>query len=249
MEKNERKRIEEAVSYGIAAYLARRKAMIPPFVERHFSFRGAFALQRRTLLHDIYKVPVKGLWALPAFAAHGADFLCAKLGAARVRARLRKILSGRTTRYQEIINWVIQTELLELPCVQGSRIATKDALFHYVLEEPEVEGVCADYLAGGKARSQSTAFRQALEANLAEYKKTRLAVSELAGNIIPLASGYAALQKATPSLLSASTAAARTLAQQLAINHFASDLPGECRSPTRKEEAVYRTNARRAFRC
>jgi len=220
MEQDERRRIEEAVTRGIATYVASRTAKIPEFVEQHFSFRGALALQRRSVLHDIYKVPVNAVWALPAFAAHGMGYLCEKLGAVQVGARLSKVPSGMTTRYQEEINWVIQTELLELPGSQGSRTATKDALLQYILEEPEVAAVCADYLADIEAHSQSPAFRQALEANLAEYGKTRLAVSELAGNLITLASGYAAFQKATPGLLSASTATATALAQHLAINQF-----------------------------
>src|SRR5262249_62145355 len=56
--------------------------------------------------------------------------------------------------------------------------------------------------------------------HLAEYGKTRGAVSELAGSLLHLAAGYAALSKATPGALSAGTAAATALAQHLAIANF-----------------------------
>jgi hypothetical protein len=46
------------------------------------------------------------------------------------------------------------------------------------------------------------------------------AVSELAGSLLHLAAGYAALSKATPGALSAGTAAATAIAQHLAIIHF-----------------------------
>src|SRR5262245_38697352 len=59
-----------------------------------------------------------------------------------------------------------------------------------------------------------------LEQHLEEYGKTRGAVSELAGSLLHLAAGYAALSKATPGALSAGTAAATAVAQHIAIAHF-----------------------------
>ena len=68
--------------------------------------------------------------------------------------------------------------------------------------------------------AERPAFRAALERHLEEYGKTRGAVSELAGSLINLAAGYAALSKATPGALSAGTAAATAIAQQIAIANF-----------------------------
>jgi hypothetical protein len=62
--------------------------------------------------------------------------------------------------------------------------------------------------------------RAALERHLEEYGKTRSAVSELAGSLLTLATGYAALSKATPGTLSAGTAAATAIAQHLAITNY-----------------------------
>jgi len=59
-----------------------------------------------------------------------------------------------------------------------------------------------------------------LARHLEEYGKTRGAVSELAGSLLHLAAGYAALSKATPGAFSAGTAAAAAIAQHLAIAHF-----------------------------
>ena len=55
---------------------------------------------------------------------------------------------------------------------------------------------------------------------MAEYGITRGVVSELAGSLLHLSAGYAALSKATPGALSAGTAAATAIAQHLAITHF-----------------------------
>src|SRR5262249_60068099 len=68
--------------------------------------------------------------------------------------------------------------------------------------------------------AERPAFRAALERHLEEYGKTRGAVSELAGSLLHLVAGYAALSKATPGALSAGTAAATAIAQHLAIANF-----------------------------
>src|SRR2546422_2747216 len=68
--------------------------------------------------------------------------------------------------------------------------------------------------------AERPAFRAALARHLAEYGKTRGAVSELAGSLLNLAAGYAALRKATPGALSAGTAAATAIAQHTAIANF-----------------------------
>src|SRR6266705_1560989 len=132
--------LQQAVEHGMAAYITSRRASIPVFIDRHFSFRGALALHRKTFGRDFYKHPVNLLWGLPV------------------------------------------------------------ALVKSVADRP--------------------AFRAALERHLEEYGKTRGAVSELAGSLINLAAGYAALRKATPGALSTGTAAATAIAQHIAIAHF-----------------------------
>ena len=55
---------------------------------------------------------------------------------------------------------------------------------------------------------------------MAEYGKSKLAVSELTGNLINLAGGYVVFQKATPGVLSAGSSLAAVIAQQVAVNNF-----------------------------
>ena len=57
LSQDERREIERAVERGSAAYIASRLAKIPAFDGRYFSFRGAFALHRKTWAKDVYKTP------------------------------------------------------------------------------------------------------------------------------------------------------------------------------------------------
>lgn len=217
---SERRQVELAVERGIAAYIESRKAKIPGFVDRHFSFRSAFAMHRRTIGKDFYKIPLNMLWGLPTFLAQSVAIVLEKFGAKRLSALLGRVPAGLRTEFQQEIDWLIQTELLELPYSQGSRASTKDALLETILTDPELSARCAAYLAVIEQKTKTPEFREALASSLREYGKSNLAASELAGNIITLAAGYAAFQKATPGILSAGAAAATAIAQQVAIANF-----------------------------
>ena len=216
----ERLHIERAVERGIAFYIESRKKKIPAFVDRHFSLKGAFALQRKTLSKDFYKIPINMFWGLPVFLAQSGSMVAEKLGAQKLSRLCGKLPAGLKTEAQKEINWLIQTELLELPFTDGTRTTTRDALLESILNDPELSEQCAHFLATIDRKSQTPDFRSTLEKHLSEYGKSKLAVSELASNVMNLAAGYAAMQKATPGLLSAGSALASVVAQQVAIAHF-----------------------------
>ena len=138
-----------------------------------------------------------------------------KLGAKRLGQALGKVPSGLKTEFQREVSWLIETELLELPYADGARTSTRDALLEAILNDADLSARCAGYLAAGRSPGPP-AFQKALESRLAEYGKSKLAVSELAGNLINLATGYAVFQQATPGALSAGTAMATAIAQQVA---------------------------------
>jgi Family of unknown function (DUF6635) len=212
--------LQHAVDKGIEAYVTSRRARIPMFIDQHFSFRGALALHWKTFGRDFYRHPVNLVWGLPVALVHSAAALLAKAGAPRPAQWLHRIPRGMPTVLQQELRWLLYTELLELPYVQEGRVSHRDALMESILAEPEIAALCDAYLTHLHSLADRPAFRAALERHLAEYGKTRGAVSELAGSLLHLAAGYAALSKATPGALSAGTAAATAIAQHLAIAHF-----------------------------
>jgi hypothetical protein len=212
--------LKHAVEHGIEAYIMSRRARIPGFIDRHFSFRGALALHRKTFGRDWYKHPVNLLWGLPVALGKGAANLLEKAGAQRPATWLQRMPWGIPTVLQQELQWLIYTDLLELPYVHEGRASQRDALLEHILAEPWLSARCDEYLTQLQGVADRPEFRAALERHLEEYGKTRGAVSELAGSLINLAAGYAALSKATPGALSAGTAAATAIAQHLAIANF-----------------------------
>jgi len=215
-----RQTLQHAVDHGIEAYITSRRARIPLFIAQHFSFRGALALHWKTFGRDFYRHPVNLVWGLPVALVHGAADLLAKAGAPRPAQWLHRIPRGIPTVLHQELQWLLYTELLELPYGQEGRVSHRDALLEAILAEPEIAALCDAYLTQLQNMADRPAFRAALERHLAEYGKTRGAVSELAGSLLHLAAGYAALSKATPGALSAGTAAATAIAQHLAIANF-----------------------------
>jgi len=212
--------LHHAVDQGIEAYITSRRARIPLFIHQHFSFRGALALHRKTFGRDVYKYPVNLMWGLPMALVTGAADLLDKAGATRTAQWLHRMPRGLPTALHQELQWLLSTELLELPYMQEGRVAHRDALLESILAEPGIAALCDAYLTHLHSLADRPAFRAALEQHLAEYGTTRGAVSELAGSLINLAAGYAALSKATPGALSVGTAAATAIAQHLAIAHF-----------------------------
>jgi hypothetical protein len=212
--------LQQAVDHGIEAYVTSCRARIPGFIDRHFSFRGALALHRKTFGRDVYKHPVNLLWGVPVALVTGAADLLAKAGAHHTAQWLHRVPRGIPTVLHKELQWLIYTELLELPYAQEGRASHRDALLEHILADPRIAALCEEYLTKLQSVADRPAFRAALERHLEEYSKTRGAVSELAGSLLNLAAGYAALSKATPGALSAGTAAATAIAQHIAIANF-----------------------------
>ena len=133
---------------------------------------------------------------------------------------MQKIPAGFKTSVQEEINSLIFTQLLELPNGKGRGKNVTDALLAEILDQPEVKSLFQDQLALIMSQSQREGFRAALEKRLKEYSLSRNAVSELAGNIITLATGAGMMGKMTPGGISFGTVLAATIAQQSAISGF-----------------------------
>ena len=208
-----------AVDAGAARYFAQRRAMVRPFVDRHFSLRGTLRLHRRALGWDVLKAPANLSLAAPQVIARTAAGAAARLGAARIARALRRPMLFETAVGREVA-WLIGTELLELPIRQGDRIATRDALAETILEDPAVGRAISAALAEIGAHAQDPAFRARLDAAMAEYAVSRAAGSEIATGLVSLSLGAVALHKLTPGAATLGPTLAGMMAQQAAVASF-----------------------------
>ena len=138
--------LHHAVDQGIEAYITSRRARIPLFIHQHFSFRGALVLHRKTFGRDVYKYPVNLMWGLPVALVTGAADLLDKAGATRTAQWLHRMPRGMPTALHQELQWLLYTELLELPYAQEGRASHRDALLEHILADPEIAALCDAYL-------------------------------------------------------------------------------------------------------
>jgi hypothetical protein len=209
-----------AFDTAISNYIRSRKKRVPDFVKKHFSFKGALHLNKETLGADLYKTPLNVAWSIPYLGLRASSSSLKKLGLNKITKQIDKIPSGFETRVQKEINWLIFTELLELPYCQNGRTSLKDALLTEILNQPKIISLFSNELSKINAKSENPGYRAALEKNLMEYAKSRTAAADLAGNIIALSAGATAFGKMTPGSLTAGNMLATIIAHKIAVSNF-----------------------------
>lgn len=216
----QRQLVLNAINAGIETYIQSRKAKVPAFVDKHFSFQGALKLHRKALGKDLYQTPLNILWLAPLAAIKAISWLLHKTGATNIAKMLNGLPSGFQTDVQKELNWLIYTELLELPYQQNDRISTKDALLEAILQDNQLAGLINGYLTEIHQKSNNPEFRRVLERNLRDYGSSRAAAAEIAAYIITLSSSYIAFHEALPGALSSGGATAAAIAEKIAIAKF-----------------------------
>ncbi|HEX6978825.1 MAG TPA: DUF6635 family protein [Alphaproteobacteria bacterium] len=210
----------DIVAAAIGRYVAGRHARVERFVGRHFSARGALRLHRHALGWDVVKAPVNLALAVPQVGVRLTAAAAAALGANTVADRLASRDFLIKTRVAAEVEWLIATELLELPYCQGQRVAFRDALADEILVDQRVEAPLVAMLAAVARRGEDAAFREKLVTALSAYAGTRAAAADIATSIISVGIGAAALKQLTPGVMTLGPAIAATVAQQIAVASF-----------------------------
>ena len=208
-----------AVEAGTRRYFAARRDKVTPFVDAHFSLRGTLQLHRAAVGWDIAKAPLNLTLAAPQIVMQLGALGARRLGATRVAGVLGRSILLRTAVSREI-EWLVQTELLELPCQQPGRESQRDALAATILDDPALGAAIQAALAELGRHGDDPAFRRRLEQAMSEYATSRAAAAEITTGLLTLSAGALALNKLTPGAATLGPALAGLLAQQAAVSAF-----------------------------
>jgi ABC-type multidrug transport system fused ATPase/permease subunit len=212
--------IENAVSGGVSRYIAQREKMIPEFVRRHYSLRGALRLHRHAFGWDLVRVPLNILWSILRLVLAVTGLLAKLAGAGKLSRAIKRLPSGLETDMDRHIKWLVITELLELPYAGHAENDEKDALMAEITKDPFLESLIEEELQSLHRGQNRPEFRRNLERKLAEYGATRTGAADLASNIMVLVSSKVALGQVAYGALSAGSAVSASLAQLLAVSNF-----------------------------
>ncbi len=212
--------INAAVSDAMRGYLAERRTRVAPFTRRHFSLRGALRINRRALGKDLLRTPINVIWSIPYLLGRGGAALGRKCRLDAFARYLDRLPSGFKTDVEREIEWLIYSELLELPCEQEGRRCNRDALLEMILAHPAVGQLLIPELLRLERLAHHQNFRQRLEDYLNTYTSSRMAAADLSGSLLNLAAGIAAFKQLTPGAVAIGSAAATALANYLAATNF-----------------------------
>jgi hypothetical protein len=209
------------VDAGARDYFATRHANVAPFVAKHFSLKGALRLNRLGIGGDLWRAPVNLMWATPFLLARCSAPLLRRIGLPGWGRRLAGLPGGCRTRVQNEVEWLLYTELLEIPFAQSGRRFEQDGLLANMLARPELSGRLIELLGQIEQHSRRHGFNEALLTELEKLGDTRIAAADLACGVLSLSAGVGLFSKLTPGALSTGSALAAAIAQQSAIANFA----------------------------
>jgi hypothetical protein len=199
------------VEDSIRRYFAKRRARIPEFTDRTYSLKGAAALHSHALGHDLWRAPLNIVMAGPQLGVN----LTANYLARKGRRREAQVLKSRElffrTSVADAIERAVLVELMELPYSGPHTPSFRDALAVEILADKRLAGVLG-ILEGPWGEGERLRMDQLLTENLSIYLNARTATGELAGALVTLAAGGAALHQVTPGMVALGPALARAIA-------------------------------------
>lgn len=212
--------LQAALEAAAQTWIAQRHERLHGFCARHFSLKGAWRIHRQALGHDLWRAPANALWAAPYLLTRTAGTLVSKVGWHSAGRWLGRVPPGFRTAVAKEVEWLLYTELLELPIDQGSRSSTRDTLLEIFLAQENVTGILLPDLLDLDDLGRRHGAREKLEAFLITYSNSRTVAADIAGSLLNMAAGAAAFHQLTPGALALGTATAAALAQQIAIANF-----------------------------
>ncbi|HZA92064.1 MAG TPA: DUF6635 family protein, partial [Gemmatimonadales bacterium] len=215
-----REEANRIVAEGARRYFQSRREMVDAFVDRRFSFSGSLSMHRKAIGWDMLKAPANIALAVPQLAAKLAAAGAKAIGADRTSEYLgsRKLVFD--TEVGNEIEWLVITELLELPFRQGDRVSHRDALAEAILSAPELQERLDKALGTIGRKGDDAVFRERLEETLETYAGTRVAAAEIATSLMTLGAGAITMQQVTPGVMSLGPALAAVLAKNAAVASF-----------------------------
>jgi hypothetical protein len=211
----------DAVNDALKRYFQSRRARVTDFVDRHFTLLGSLKLHRHAIGWDLARAPANLLAAAPMAALTLVASGARQTSFTRPLAnRLSKISLFIETDIGRELEWLMMTELMELPFAQGDRASERDALSQAILDDPRVLGLVIDALEKEAKLTKRPEFRARLSELMATYTNSRVAAAEITTSLLSLAVGGATMRQLTPGALTLGPAVASAVAQKAAVASF-----------------------------
>ena len=170
----------------IDRYIAERRSLIGPFVDRHFSLKDTIASQKRSLLIDLFCYPINTLWAIPYMFVKKTGDSLGKLGWTTAHSLLSLVPSGMKRRSQKELATSIRNEILEWPTVRYPGTEHRHVLLQILKDEEHG----ALFLASSEFSSRFALAVADINRLIESHSANRSLASDLVGSFLTLATGW-----------------------------------------------------------
>jgi hypothetical protein len=175
----------------VDSYIQACRQRIPTFIDTHYSWRGAWKLNRLAWGTDILVTPFNFVMGIPNFVLRVLAIVVECVGARRLAQGLLRKPLGIPTRVQETLTTKLMTDLLDLPLEPNQ---ATDRVRHQVM----------------------IAARESLKI----YVQTRNVAADITAGTLAALIGMAFLRQFTPGSVSAGAAIAHLVAKERAVSDF-----------------------------
>jgi hypothetical protein len=217
---SDRRVVIRSIETGIAAYAESRRRRITPFVDKHFSFRGAWKLNKLALGRDLYRAPANLFWAPIYFITKVGGAAFNRIGLTSVSGKIAQLPSGFRTDVEREVEWLLFSEFLELPYALNTRVTEKNSLVEYILTDSELARLFETALQPLSKANENSHVRLQLEKKLTTYIDNRKDVAELTSALIAAAGALAVKKGLGGGTIALGQAAAAAAAQASAVSTF-----------------------------
>ncbi len=205
--------VERAINAAAARYFDECRAAVPAFIDRHFHYPGAIALNRVALGWDMLRAPLNLFWAplygVLALLKYSLVKSNSLSGLCRV---LDAIPAGLNTKVQTQISDLIKRELLNREGHDNALEANILAALHDVYRQHNQQPIAE--------QGFSQLIEPLLIDALQQYQYTRTASADIANSLSCTVLGAFAFQKFTPGGIGVAALLASLAAEELAIQQF-----------------------------
>jgi hypothetical protein len=215
-----RRLVEQAVKAGIKSYADSRRLLIAPFIEKNFSFKGAWKINRCALGKDLLRAPANIAWAPVYFLAKMGGAATRKVGLKSVADRLCSAPPGFRTDVEREVEWLLYSDFLELPYECKGRKSEKNALLTHILAEGALIDLFEETLRPFAEMGEDSSLRTSLEKKLGTYVDNRKDVSELTAALMGISAGLAAHKGVNLGAVGLGQATAGAIAHNMAVSNF-----------------------------
>ncbi len=189
----------------IDRYMTSRRALVPEFVDRHFSFQETYALQKKSVLLDMLSHPLNALWSIPYLSLKKIAEVFEKTEWEKQTHPLGKVPSGVKTRYQFDVEKMVLSEVLDAEAFM------KDLKNYPGLLES---------LATRKISLENLHIEATFKKHVAKYTTHQAVISDVISTLLTFATGWAFFGDRSIGVLGMGDRIARSFARDRAASDF-----------------------------